>query len=253
MLTPVVILLAFGLVIALITGFWPFVVAHTLNAETWGLYSRDFFENVLVEAHGAIIDLFVVGVVLFWFEKRRGKADTISSHTKTLADLKFYRGSDASYRILGEVKRLLELGVTSFQLPEALLNDVEVSDVTLKNSNLRATNFSNTTLKRVVLENCECDAAIFAGARFRHVTLRNVRLRRTKFQNAQLNGCDFSGCEIDMADFTNANLRSAIFRGVDCRGVKFKNADLRSANFIGAKNLRPEALKEAKNVKYVKQ
>jgi hypothetical protein len=247
------ILLAFGFIVLLITGFWPFVAAHTLDQATWGLYSREFFENVLVEAHGAVIDLFVVGVVLLWFEKRRNAKDTIKSHTSALADLKFYRGPDASYRIMGEVRRLLKLGVETFQLPEAALNNVEISDVALKNSNLRAANFSNTTLIRMVFENCECDAAIFAGARFRHVTLRNTRLRRAKFQDAKLNGCDFSGCEIQMADFTNADLRSAIFRGVDCQGIKFKNADLRSANFTGARNLHPNALTEAKNAKYVKQ
>ncbi|MDM0012002.1 pentapeptide repeat-containing protein [Variovorax sp. J22P168] len=249
---PTITLAIFGLIVVLVTGFWPVVVSHTFNEQTWGLYSREFFENVLVEAHGALIDLFVIGVVLFWFERRRDAANTIKSHMHTLADLRFYRGPDASYRILGQLKRLVELGVQSFQLPEAILNEVEISDVSLKDSNLRAVNFANTTLLRVTLENCQCEAAIFAGARFRHVVLSNVNLRRAKFQGAQLNGCNFSGCELQMADFTNADLRSAIFRDVDCRGVKFKNADLRSANFIGAKNLDPEALKEAKNFKYVK-
>jgi len=245
-------LVVFGLVVVLITGFWPFVVSHALGDTTWGLYSREFFENVLVEAHGAAIDLFVVGVVVLWFENRKNARDSIRSHTTTLMDLRFYRGPDASYRIMGEVKRLLELGVKSFQLPEAALNNVEITDVILKDSNLRAANFSNTTFSQVVLDNCECDAAIFAGARFRHVTLRKTRLRRAKFQDAKLNGCDFSGCEIQMADFTNADLRSAIFRGVDCRGVTFKNADLRSANFTGAKNLSSNALSAARNAKYVK-
>lgn len=249
---PILVLITFGIIVFLITGFWPTVVSHTLSETTWGLYSRDFFENVLVEAHGAAIDLFVVGVVMFWFEKRRAQADTIKSHMNALADLKFYRGSDASYRLLGEIKRLIELGVCSFQLPEAALNNVEISDMTLRDSNLRAVNFTDTILNRVTLENCECDAAIFAGSRFQHVTLRNVKIRRAKFQNARLNGCDFSSCELQRADFTNADLRSAIFRGVDCQGVSFKNADLRSANFIGAKNFNPKALQDAKNAKHVK-
>lgn len=253
MVGPTLILLAVGLIVILITGFWPSVVANTLDQTTWGLYSREFFENVLVEAHGAIIDLFVVSIVLYWFEKRREAADTIKSHTNTLSDLKFYRGPDASYRILGQIKRLLELGVASFQLPEAALDNVEISDITLKDSNLRAANFSNTTLTRVVFENCACDAAVFTGARFRNVTLRNVKLRRVNFQDANLNGCDFTGSEIQRANFTNADLRSAIFRGVDCQGVKFKNADLRSANFMGALNLDPDALREAKSTKYIQR
>ncbi len=249
---PISALIIFGIIVFLITGFWPTVASHTFGETTWGLYSRDFFENVLVEAHGAAIDLFVVGVVMYWFEKRRADADTLKSHMNALADLRFYRGTDASYRLLGQMKRLIELGVSSFQLPEAALNNVEISDLTLRDSNLRAANFANTTLNRVTFENCECDAAIFAGSRFQHATLRNVKIRRAKFQDARLNGCDFSNCELQRADFTNADLRSAIFRGVDCQGVTFRNADLRSANFIGARNISPEAFKDARNSKYVK-
>ncbi len=250
---PIFGLAIFGTIVFVLTAFWPFVVANTLDEAVVGLYSREFFENVLVEAHGAIMDLFVVGVVIFWFEKRRANSDTISLHKNTLADLKFYRGTDASYRILGQIKRLLELGVNSFQLPEAALDNIEMSDISLIKSNLRAANFTNTTLSRITLEKCELDAAVFSGSRFKHVTLKNIKLRRANFQGAKLNGCDFTSCELQRANFTNADLRSAIFKGVDCRGVNFRNADLRSANFIGAINLHPDAFIHAKNAQHVRR
>lgn len=199
------------------------------------------------------MDLFVVGVVIFWFEKRRSNADAISLHKNTLSDLRFYRGTDASYRILGQIKRLLELKVNSFQLPEAALDNIEISDVLLLNSNLRAANFTNTTLNRITLDTCELDAAVFSGSRFQHVTLKNVKLRRANFQGAKLNGCDFTSCELQRANFTNADLRSSIFKGVDCQGINFRNADLRSANFIGAKNLHVDAFVHAKNARYVRR
>jgi uncharacterized protein YjbI with pentapeptide repeats len=250
---PIFGLTIFGTIVFLLTAFWPFVVANTLDETILGLYSREFFENVLVEAHGAIMDLFIVGVAIFWFEKRRANADAISSHKNTLSDLKFYRGTDASYRILGQIKRLLELGVTSFQLPEAALDNIQISDISLIDSNLRAANFSNTTLIRITLDNCELDAAVLSGSRFQHVTLKNVKLRRANFQGAKLNGCDFTSCELQRANFTNADLRSAIFKGVDCQGVNFRNADLRSANFIGALNLHPDAFIHAKNARHARR
>jgi uncharacterized protein YjbI with pentapeptide repeats len=235
---PLTALAVFSLLVALVTGYWPEIAGHVLPNTRWGLYSRDFFENVLVEAHGAIVDLLVVGVVLYWFEQRKDASKSIERHREALADLRFYRGSDASYRVLGEVKRLLELGVPTLQLSEATLSELEITGLTFTKTDFHAANLANTRLSRTTFHDCDCDAIILVGARLKHVTLKKVRLRRAKLQDASLNGCDFSSCEIESSDFTNADLRSAIFKNVDCAGVSFKGADLRSANFVGAKNLR---------------
>lgn len=249
---PLTALAIFSLTCILVTGFWPSISTTILPHTTWGLYSREFFENVLIEAHGAVIDLLVVGVILYWFELRRDNKENVSKQLEILADLRFYSGSDSSYRVLGTVRRLLALGVSNLHLSEMQLNNVELKGLQLKNCNLHAAIFKESLLSHLKFEECKFDAAVFVSTKFEHVTLKSCTLRRAKFNGAVLAGLDFTSCELQDADFTNAKLRSANFRGVDCKGMKFHGADLRSANFIDARNLDPQALFLAKSLKSLK-
>jgi uncharacterized protein YjbI with pentapeptide repeats len=253
MKAPIFVFLCVSTVVILITGTWPFLSGVVLPDTTWGLYSKEFFEHLLAEAHGALFDLLVVGILVLWLERRHAQGKQVKELERTIADLRYYRGSDASYRTYGIIRKLVDLGRHAIDLPEGDMHELRVEALQLNGSNVRAVNFSNSRLIRCEFVNCECDAVIFAGAELRETRFTDVRLRRSKFQGAQLKGFDFSSCVIENADFTNADLSSAIFRGVDCRGVSFKNANLRSANFKEAKNLTDEMLKLAKDARYIKR
>jgi uncharacterized protein YjbI with pentapeptide repeats len=249
---PLTAVLAFAAISILITGCWDFISGAILPNVTWGLYSRSFFENVLVEAHGAVLDLLVVGVILYWFEQRRDRRNEIARLEEEFADLRLYRAPDAPYRTLGTIRRLLALDKKALQISEMTLSHLELKDLTLSDCNMHATVFTDSRIRNVRFENCRLDAAIFAGAIMEHTELVGSSLKRAKFQNARLNGLDLTLCQIQNADFTNASLRSANLKGLDCKGVIFKNADLRSANFIGARNLDPNAIAAAKCVRGLK-
>lgn len=249
---PIITVLVFAAVSVLITGFWDTISDVVLPSTTWGLYSKPFFENVLVEAHGAVLDLFIVGIVLYWFEQRRNHRNQIKAQEEVLADLRHYRSLDAPHRTLGTIRRLLALGRNGLQISEMTLSSLEISNIKLLGCNLHATVFTDSRIKHVQFDNCSVDAAIFAGAVLEDTTFTNSSLRRAKFQNAQLNGLNLTTCWIENADFTNASLRSANLKGLDCKGVTFRNADLRSVNLIGAKNLDPAAIIAAKSIRYLK-
>jgi hypothetical protein len=247
-----IVLFSLTAILIIITGNWEWVSAHVFPNTTWGLYSKTFFENVLVEAHGAVLDFVVVSSLLFYFDQRRSRQNERKRLEETLSDLQTYRAPDASYRVLGTIRRLLSLGVRSLHLSEMQLNNLRVTDIVLTRSNCHAIVFTDSRLVGVRLERCECDAAIFAGAKLDNVEFNHCSFKRAKFHGASLDGIDFRTCEIQGADFTNASLRSANFRGVDCKGLKLQNADLRSANFLDAKNLDPSAFMTAKIIKHLK-
>lgn len=250
------------LVVVLATGFWPLLSKTVLPNTTWGLYSKGFFEDLLVGAHGTIIDLFVVGVLLYWFQKRseekaereRERAEkkaSIERHKESLSDLRFYSGSDIAHRTLTAIKHLMELGVHQISCPESKIEGVRVECLKFEKSNLRAISFAGSRLVDVVFEKCECEAAVFIGATLRKVKFSNSVFARSKFNKANLAGVDFRTCDVRRADFRGAILKSAIFAGVDCKGVNFDGADLRSANFSGALNVTYEMLSKAKNTEYI--
>jgi uncharacterized protein YjbI with pentapeptide repeats len=248
----VYILLALSFITILITGFWGNITQVVFPNTTWGLYNKDFFENLLVEMHGGIIDLLVVGVILFWFEKKKTEKDTLKKAKTELADLNYYCGADATYRLYGSLKYLLSLGVDKVSIPEGNLSQLKIDSLTLKNSNLIALNFSGSTLTKVDFFECNLEASQFIDTEIKDANFVTVNLKRSKFINAQLKGMDFRGCDIKGASFKNSHLQSSNFSGVDCSKVSFKGANLRSANFKSAINLSKDMILEASNYEYIK-
>lgn len=235
-----------------ITGFWDTVNSTVLPNTFWGLYDRDFFENLLVEIHGAILDLLVIGIILYWFNKRKSERDNIKESKKILEHLKYYCGSDASFRFYGAIKHLASLGIHEVSIPEAKLNNLKIDELKLSSSNLVATDFTGSILTKVELQDCNLEASRFIDATLKAVSFKSVKLNRSKFINAKLKSMDFRNCEIKGAIFKNASLQSANFRGVDCTRVSFKGANLRSANFIDATNLTSDMVLEADNYDHIK-
>jgi hypothetical protein len=112
MKTTLIILSVVTSLIVLVTGFWDTVSSTILPNTAWGLYNKDFFENLLVEMHGSIFDLVVVGVILYWFESKREEREKLNRAKEELETLKYYYGVDLSYRYYGALRYLLSLGLT---------------------------------------------------------------------------------------------------------------------------------------------
>lgn len=252
MKVTILILIIISVIIILITGFWNVVSNFVFPHLAWGLYNKDFFENLLVEMHGGIIDLLIVGVILYGFEIRRAKNDSIEEAQNDLVDLNYYSGSDASFRFYRTLRRLASLKVHKVSMPNASLNDLKINSLSLSHSNLAAIDFSRSVLKDVRLQNCDLQAAQFFNSKLRHCIFENLNLERSKFVKSDLRGMNFETCIIEGTDFKDSNLQSAIFKGVDCRGVSFKGCNLRSASFRGAKNLTRSMIEEAEDYRFVK-
>lgn len=146
---PIIAVLVFAAVSILITGFWDEISEVVLPRTTWGLYSKSFFENVLVEAHGAVLDMFIVGVILYWFEQQRDRKSQIRAQEEILADLRLYRAADAPYRVLGTIRRLIALGKNGLQISEMTLSGLDIADTKLLGCNLHATVFTDSRIKHV--------------------------------------------------------------------------------------------------------
>lgn len=252
MKTTIFILIAFSLITMLITGFWGIVSDTIFPNSTWGLYDKEFFENLLIGIHGGIVDLLIVGVILYWFDIRRTKNDSIGKTENDLANLEYYSGSDASFKFYGYLRYLAELGVKKVKMPNGKLSDLNIKSLELLNSNLIGVDFSRSILKDVMLKSCQLQAAQFIDTKIRKCSFQNSNLERTKFIKAELKSINFEGCNIKNATFKDCELQSAIFKGVDCKGVSFKGCNLRSANFLTATNITREMILESNNHKYVK-
>jgi hypothetical protein len=261
----VLIRIFLGLLFALVlfTGFWGSISTIILPNTTWGLYSRDFFANFLIGLHGNAADFLVVGIIVYWFEKKRTSREkdasdklqtqiSIQRNREALEDLAKYDGRDASYRTITLMKRLIGLGATPVSCTNPALRDLRIVGLELQGAKLHGADFSRSVLREVNLMTAMLDASDFSNAELVNVRLTKASLKRAKFVRARLNGIDFRGSRIDRADFCKAELKSALFTDLDCKGVNFEGADLTQANFLGAKNLSDNAIAMIKRSKGTK-
>jgi hypothetical protein len=171
---PVIIFVVFLVGVVLFTGFWNTVSTTIFPNTTWGLYSRDFFANLLAALHGNIADFFVVGIIVYWFDRRRAAKDkvvadnlqrdmSIRRNREALEDIASYKGQDAAYRTMTIIKRLIELGSNPIICTNAVLSGLTIRNIKLFGSKLHGADFSNSSLEDVDFQSSTLDAANFSN------------------------------------------------------------------------------------------
>ena len=125
-----------SLIIVTITASWDFVSSHLFPNTIVGLYSRDFFENILVEAHGMMLNIFAISLVFGWFEKTKERKEATTDLVGRLNSLKYYTGQDAPYATYELILKLMQMGVHTISAPEANLSSLKIKSAVFRQSNL---------------------------------------------------------------------------------------------------------------------
>ncbi|WP_432665100.1 pentapeptide repeat-containing protein [Wukongibacter baidiensis] len=102
----------------------------------------------------------------------------------------------------GEMLRLDEVDLRSFDLSDKLFEQAYLADCTFDN---------------LKLENIDFHASVLCSSTFR---------------NTNLNKCDFYKSDLSYTDFSNAFIKNVRFSKGDCWEAIFKNADLIDCNLI---------------------
>lgn len=233
--TTIVLVLVAGLIISLSLPHYSMPVTH-------------FYENILVEAHGMIFDLLVIGILLVWLNKVGEKRLRIRRYQEEIDDFRHWINEEASFRIAGDVKRLNKDDVFSIDLYNCYLKNVNLNYVNLTNSNMNYVNLEDSSLQNAILNN----------VRLNQANLQNVKLQGAKLKNAQLSGANLQFSTPIKADLTGCNLIKAKLNGavmIDCimkdamlAGADFTDANLFKADFTGAKGLTAEQLSKARSI-----
>src|SRR5262245_13861289 len=123
--------------LALIVALIVLVVVVALSAR---FYSQGFYENVLIEAHGMLFDLAVIGFLVFCLnrlgEKKREQKANIQRYQEEIEDYLGWDEKEATYRIVGNIKRLNREGFTNLKLSGAHLVGANLERAHLGEANL---------------------------------------------------------------------------------------------------------------------
>jgi hypothetical protein len=173
-----------------------------------------FYENILIEAHGMLFDLLIIGLLLVWLNKNGERQLRIRRYAEEIDDYRHWKTEEASYKIIGNIKRLNKDKITQ----------IDLFNTYLKNSNLNYVDLTGSNMNYVVLD----DASLI------HSMLRKVRLNQASLINAKLNKADLSGAFLSGANCEGASMIKTNFENAQLIKVSLKGAFLMDANFSNA-------------------
>ncbi len=154
--------------------------------------------DILVEAHGLLMDLVVFGILILWFNQRRSTRERIRQHYETLDDLRVWDADEGVLKKVGTINRLIDIAGPKCLPP-------------LDYQQLPYANFQGVDL---------------AGVDFGFANLNNAFLNGTYFAKGYLVGAQLIGACLAWAVCEQADLRGANLQGADLEGVKLKGARL---------------------------
>lgn len=208
-------------------------------------YDSEFFEGVLVEAHGMLLDILVIGVFVLWLDLRRSKRIENRGYQNEIDDFRGWQSDEGKLRTMGNIKRLNANGVTFIDLHRCFLKEMDMRKLNLRGSFIQGADLGSTKLRGANLRQADLQGTYLGDADLVGVDLRSANLERAKCQRSVFQGANLRGASICRAKFWDANLYGADFRDSDLRGVRFGGASLREADLRGCKNLTVEQLVEA--------
>ncbi|MES2520471.1 MAG: pentapeptide repeat-containing protein [Bacteroidota bacterium] len=116
-------------------------------------YKVGFFDNesniigVLTEAHGMILDIFILGFIYTFYENSRAKREKIELLNEQLSDYNLWSGEEANTKKRIIIKQLNSLGITRVYTNRQQLENSNLSNLDLSYSSLTLSNFDNANLR----------------------------------------------------------------------------------------------------------
>ena len=165
-------------------------------------YDGDFMENVLVEAHGMLFDILVIGVLILFLNKLAEKRIENRRYIDEIDDFRGWESDEAAYRIAGNLKRLKRNGYEKeINLFGCYLNCMGLPHDILE--------YFSTYLYGINL----------TGASLCNVNLRDAVLWCANLQDANLEGTDLQDADLQTAVLDDANLQGADLQDAYLRRV----------------------------------
>lgn len=239
------------LVVVSITSFWEVVSSNVFPNTSIGLYNKSFWENVLVEAHGMVFDILIIGVIVVWLDTRRTKFNEQTNMTNELSDLSYLDLPEINHKKVGLIARLNQIGVKKFDLDELIITDVRIKGLIIESSTLNGLKAKKSIITGSIFDNTSLNHADISQAEIKGSKFINCKMKKALFINSKAIGADFSGSNLERAKFINSDLKSAILKNCDLRAVNFEGANLRNSNLKGVKNLEVSSLLKAKCLDFI--
>lgn len=186
-------------------------IVGPLSLDYW-LNEPEFLLNVFAEAHGVLLDLLLFGCLLLWFDQKAERKRQIEKYTNGINDLLGWKSEMATYRIVGNIRRLNREESTPETLKDAYLSGADLQDADLSEASLHRADLSNADLQNADLSDTYLGTADLSGA-----NLRKADLSGSHFGV-------FTGMTA-LGEEGETILAGANLRGANLKGIRHATAD----------------------------
>jgi len=202
------------------------VVAIIIVSISFKYYDEEFLKKVLAGAHGLILNMFVLGIIVYLLTKKGQKS----------AEIQIYRDQIDNLRGLGtkEVSRQLRMAICMLKkkgVTEIDLSNCHLELVSFEGFDLSKSDFSGSYFKSAVFSNCNFTRANFAGAEFECVDFKNCDLSEAEFSNGRLTYTNFSQCNVNRLSFHNTSFNLVDLSWTDLSNIDFSYAIIDEVHF----------------------
>lgn len=206
------------LIVAMISVF----IVSALSLQYWLSDFDGFFENVLVEAHGMIFDLFVIGAFVLWLNKLGERKREVNRYREELEDYKGWYSIEASHRVAGIVRRLIKKDVKKIKIQHHALVRANLQDL-----NLEEAVFSQSILEEAKFNRSKLKRAYFGGSNLGKVNFNSADLSDTYLRGVHLVDADMAGSNLENSNLFRANINGVIFTGANLKRANLREIKLK--------------------------
>lgn len=225
-----------------------FVVVVGLSLPYYLNDFKNFWAQILAEAHGMIFDIAVIGILLYWLNQNGEMRQRIRTYKDEIDDFRLWESEEAAFRTVGNIKRLNRHKIHEINLVNCHLARTNLNYVNLNGSNLNSTNLVNASLIETNLENTRLNQTNLENANLNQANLKGAYASGANFKDAFLIKTQFENAFLIKTNFKNAFLMEANLQNSYLMGADFENASLYKADLRGAKGLTVEQLSKAKTL-----
>ncbi|MGB0929665.1 MAG: pentapeptide repeat-containing protein [Chitinophagales bacterium] len=190
----------------------------------------DFLGGILVEMTGMLLDAIII-FFLFNLLKFKGEENRdIKRLKEELADYRSWKETEASFRVLGIIRRLNKYNENKFDLNDYYISEIKISDVKIRHSKITETSITKSEINHTdfttsIIETVDFHKTDLEFAIFNKCTVYNVTTLQGYFYKKFP-----SGFQVDYLKFTSEIERDELPIG-DWYDSDFDNSDIQCSIF----------------------
>ena len=173
------------------------------------IFIKDY-KDVLIEAHGLLLDVLLFGIILTIYDLKRNRREKIVKLFEELDDYRNWNDEIAKRRVLGIIKRLQKLGISKIRMDNLYLEGVDLNGIDLSGSSFYNTNLSSAHLLNSKLNDCDFSFSFLNDTNFARSDLRRSNFSGAELENACLGLCNLTFCDFSYANLKNTDFKSSI-------------------------------------------